>query len=75
MAVSLAGGFRLDDELMKAVKKEAASSGRTLTRVVEDALRESLARRTGAVRRQRVVLKDTDCSRALTSAIRLPCLI
>ena len=34
----------LDDELVKAVKKEAAESGRTMTGVIEDSLRETLLR-------------------------------
>lgn len=37
--------IRLDDQLLRDVKKAAADSGRTLTQVIEDALRESLARR------------------------------
>jgi hypothetical protein len=34
----------LDDELMKAVKKEAAESGRTMTEIIEQSLRETLLR-------------------------------
>jgi Ribbon-helix-helix protein, copG family len=37
--------IRLDDALLAEAKAEAARTGRTLTRVVEDALRETLARR------------------------------
>ena len=40
--------IRLDDDLLTAAKKLALESGRTLTSVIEDALRESLARRRGA---------------------------
>ena len=36
---------RLDDHLLKQAKKRAADSGKTLTSVLEDALRESFARR------------------------------
>jgi hypothetical protein len=36
---------RLDDQLLRAAKAEAARSGRTLTRVIEDALREALRRK------------------------------
>lgn len=36
---------RLDPHLFKAAKKLAADSGRTLTAVIEDALREVIARR------------------------------
>ena len=37
--------IRLNDRLLREAKRRAAGSGRTLTAVVEDALRESLARR------------------------------
>ena len=37
--------IRLNDSLLAEVKKLAADTGRTLTTVVEDALREALARR------------------------------
>jgi hypothetical protein len=37
--------IRLDDTLLIETKKLAAESGRTLTAVIEDALREVLARR------------------------------
>ena len=47
---------RLDESLMKEVKKAAADSGRTLTGVIEDALRESLSRRRSAKDRRRVRL-------------------
>jgi len=36
---------RLDPHLLAAARKRAAESGRTLTAVLEDALRASLARR------------------------------
>lgn len=36
---------RLDEHLLAKAKKHAAESGKTLTSVLEDALRESLARR------------------------------
>jgi plasmid stability protein len=36
--------LRLDDDLMAEVKLRAARTGKTLTAVIEDALRESLAR-------------------------------
>jgi hypothetical protein len=48
---------RLDDHLLAEAKKIAAESGRTLTSVLEDALRESLARRTVREKRTRVRLK------------------
>jgi len=37
--------IRLDDALLAEVKQIAARSGKTLTSVIEDALRETLARR------------------------------
>ncbi len=37
--------IRLDDELLRDAKQAASASGRTLTGLIEDALRESLARR------------------------------
>lgn len=39
--------IRLDDHLFREAKKLAAESGRTLTAVIEDALRETLARARG----------------------------
>ena len=48
---------RLDDHVLAEAKKIAAESGRTLTSVLEDALRESLARRTVREKRTRVRLK------------------
>jgi hypothetical protein len=48
--------IRLDDELLTQAKLEAARTGRTLTAVIEDALREVLARsgRTDAEPRPRL---------------------
>lgn len=44
----------LDDALHRAAKREAARSGITLTRMIEDSLRERLARRSaGAEPRSR----------------------
>ena len=37
--------IRLDDDLLTAAKRIAVETGRTLTSVIEDALRQSLARR------------------------------
>jgi hypothetical protein len=42
--------IRLDDELLTAAKRMAVETGRTLTAVVEDALRAALARRDPAQR-------------------------
>jgi hypothetical protein len=36
--------IRIDDQLLKKAKQMAARSGKSLTAIIEDALRESLAR-------------------------------
>ncbi len=36
--------LNIADKLMRSVKRQAAESGQTVTRVIENALRESLAR-------------------------------
>jgi hypothetical protein len=43
--------IRLDPRLLAEAKKRAAEGGRTLTAVIEDALRESLARQRATPRR------------------------
>ena len=48
---------RLDERLLAEAKKYAAETGRTLTAVLEDALRETLARRSARVKRKTVRLK------------------
>ena len=48
---------RLDDRLLAEAKKLAAESGRTLTSVLEEALRETLARRRSRPRIKPVRLK------------------
>lgn len=48
--------IRLDDELLAAAKRCAAATGRTLTAVIEEALRESLGRRESPGLRERVEL-------------------
>ena len=48
---------RLDEHLLAEAKKFAAESGRTLTAVLEDALRDALARRTIRAKRTRVRLR------------------
>lgn len=49
--------IRLDEHLLKEAKTVAVDTGRTLTGVIEDALRESLARRRTAAQRERVTLR------------------
>ena len=48
--------IKLDDHLLKEAKKAAAASGRTFTQLVEDSLREALARARSGSKRERVVL-------------------
>ena len=48
---------RLDERLLSQAKRLAAESGRTLTAVLEDALRETLARRRTRARTKPVRLK------------------
>ena len=48
---------RLDEHLLQQAKQQAAASGTTLTVVLEQALRESLARRPAAARLEPVRLK------------------
>ena len=40
--------IRLDDDLLRAAKLEAVARGRTLTALIDDALRRELARGSGA---------------------------
>jgi hypothetical protein len=47
---------RLDDQLLKATKRYANETGRTLTAVIEDALRQILSTRPMQTRRTRVKL-------------------
>jgi hypothetical protein len=46
----------IDDDLLKEAKVLAASSGKTLGQLVEDALRESLNQRKTSKQRPRVIL-------------------
>lgn len=47
---------RLDDQLLKEARQLAATTGKTLTDIIEEALRERLRRRHQASRRKRVEL-------------------
>jgi hypothetical protein len=51
---------RLDEHLLAQAKQYAAASGKTLTAVLEDALREALARRNTATRPKPVRLRTCD---------------
>jgi Arc/MetJ family transcription regulator len=48
--------IRLDDELLREAKAYAAATDRTLSRLIEDALRAALARREARPARRRVRL-------------------
>lgn len=48
--------IRLDDQLLAEAKQLAAQTGRTLTAVIEDALREVLSRRKHNTNKERVRL-------------------
>ena len=49
--------IRLDEQLLARAKKAAVESGTTLTAIIEEALREKLARRQQRDSRRRVRLK------------------
>ena len=49
--------IRIDEELLKRVKQRALQQGKTLTAVIEDALRESLARKMDTQQREPVRLE------------------
>jgi hypothetical protein len=63
--------IRLDDALLSEVKAEAARTGRTLRQVVEDALRETLARREGRPGRRGSVEIPTFAGRGLQPGVDL----
>jgi hypothetical protein len=48
---------RLDEHLLAEAKKHAAETGRTLTAVIEESLREALARRRGSRSRRPIRLR------------------
>ncbi|HYV50112.1 MAG TPA: ribbon-helix-helix protein, CopG family [Myxococcaceae bacterium] len=48
--------IRLPDDLLAAAKRRAAETHRSLTTVIEDALREALSRKPGSRRRSRARL-------------------
>ncbi|MGH6905354.1 MAG: DUF6364 family protein [Geminicoccaceae bacterium] len=48
---------RLDDDLLREAKVYAAARGLSLTRLIEDALREALVRRRAGVARRRLRLR------------------
>jgi hypothetical protein len=54
--------IRLDDDLLRDAKRHAAATGRTLTALIEDALRETLGRRRKPDARPRLRLKTAGSS-------------
>lgn len=52
--------IRLDEELLREAKLLAARSGKSLTSIIGDALRESLSRQGGAAQREPVRLITFD---------------
>ncbi len=57
--------IKIDDRLLAEAKARAAASGRTLNAVVEDALREVLARRPSKDRARRIELPTFSGSQLL----------
>ena len=49
--------IQIDDELLKQVKQLAIRSGKSLTAIIEESLRDSLARQSRAERQEPVHLK------------------
>ena len=75
--------IRLDDDLLREAKRVAAESGKTLTALIADALRETLARRARGIPRERIRLitepgwglrpgVDIDSSAALLDLMEAP---
>jgi hypothetical protein len=63
--------IRLDDALLSEAKAEAVRSGRTLTQVIEDALRAALARRGGRQEDPRSTELPTFSGRGLQPGVDL----
>jgi len=63
--------IRLDDALLTEAKKLAADSGRSLTAVIEDALREVISRRRSLPARNRRIVFPTFRGRGLRPGIDL----
>ena len=70
MLVCMRTTIRLDDQLFADLKKLAATESRPLAGVIEDALRESLARRLSHAEKERVTL-PTFCGDGLMPGVDL----
>ena len=62
--------IRMDDDLLRAAKRAAAESGQTLTVLIEESVRERLARRKPKSARRRVRL-ITDGSGGVAPGVNL----
>jgi plasmid stability protein len=63
--------INLNDDLLRQAKIEAAKSGRTLASILEDALRESLARQTKQPTRKKVTLPVSTMSGGVQPGVDL----
>jgi hypothetical protein len=63
--------IRLDDGLLAQAKELATRTGRTLTKVIEDALREVLARRDASESRKRRARLPTFAGKGLQPGVDL----
>lgn len=62
---------RLPEQVLREAKKLAADSGRTLTAVIEDSLREAIARRRAAKPRSMKVKLKTFCGKGVAPGVDL----
>ncbi len=63
--------IRLDDQLLKSAKRLAHDTGRSLTAVIEDALRQTLARRTAMKQVRKPVTLTTVSGQGLRPGVDL----
>ena len=56
MLICMRTTLNLDDEVTRAVKRRAAETGRTMTEVIESALRDALMRSAGPAKRFKLAL-------------------
>jgi len=71
MMICMRTTLALDDDLYRKAKKMALDSGRTVTAVIEAALRESLQRRHGAAHRRKRSRLPTFPGRGLKPGVDL----
>ncbi len=63
--------IRLDEALLQEAKRTAVATGRTLTAVIEDALRETLARRSATAKRPYIHLTTSEVGGGLQPGVDL----